>query len=289
MNAGEIALTLGGARRSGAQWVARCPAHGDRTPSLSLRDADDGRVLVHCHAGCAPQAILHVLRQRGLLGRLEPAQSQTSPSIKAEPKRKPGALFTTFLPIGGSPVERYLRARVEGVVVPSADVLRYAPAHPPRFPWPSMVALVTSLADARTVQTLHFTDLHPDGSEKAPIAPNKRTLKGYPMKGGVVRLTDDADVTLRVGVAEGIEKALAISTSFMREQGRVEHVWSALNAGNMAQLPVLPGIETLAIYSDKNGVGKNAAHRLALRWHHAGRRVELGASPGPDWDEYDGR
>ena len=42
------------AKRSGNHWKARCPAHDDRTPSLSISEGQDGRVLVHCHAGCAP-------------------------------------------------------------------------------------------------------------------------------------------------------------------------------------------------------------------------------------------
>lgn len=33
-------------------WMARCPAHEDRTASLSVREADDGRILLHCFAGC---------------------------------------------------------------------------------------------------------------------------------------------------------------------------------------------------------------------------------------------
>lgn len=33
-------------------WAARCPAHDDNGPSLSVRELDDGRVLVHCFAGC---------------------------------------------------------------------------------------------------------------------------------------------------------------------------------------------------------------------------------------------
>lgn len=37
--------------RAGA-FTARCPAHDDRGPSLSVREADDGRVLMHCFAGC---------------------------------------------------------------------------------------------------------------------------------------------------------------------------------------------------------------------------------------------
>lgn len=34
------------------QWLARCPAHADRTPSLAIRDGEGGRVLVRCWAGC---------------------------------------------------------------------------------------------------------------------------------------------------------------------------------------------------------------------------------------------
>lgn len=34
------------------RWIARCPAHEDRGPSLSIRELDDGRVLVHDFGGC---------------------------------------------------------------------------------------------------------------------------------------------------------------------------------------------------------------------------------------------
>lgn len=33
-------------------WIACCPSHDDRSPSLAVRELDDGRVLVHCFAGC---------------------------------------------------------------------------------------------------------------------------------------------------------------------------------------------------------------------------------------------
>ena len=39
------------ANRNGT-WVARCPAHDDRSPSLSIATGDDGKVLLHCFAGC---------------------------------------------------------------------------------------------------------------------------------------------------------------------------------------------------------------------------------------------
>ncbi|TFH47119.1 MAG: hypothetical protein E4H01_08830, partial [Lysobacterales bacterium] len=46
-----IAKTLGG-RKAGCGWIARCPAHDDIKPSLSIRETEDGKILVYCHAGC---------------------------------------------------------------------------------------------------------------------------------------------------------------------------------------------------------------------------------------------
>ena len=44
-------------RRQPGQWSARCPAHGDRTASLSVREAPSGAVLMKCFAGCAIEKI----------------------------------------------------------------------------------------------------------------------------------------------------------------------------------------------------------------------------------------
>lgn len=49
---------LEGIRQTGPdQWIARCPSHDDRSPSLSIKRADD-RVLVNCFAGCDTGAVL---------------------------------------------------------------------------------------------------------------------------------------------------------------------------------------------------------------------------------------
>ncbi len=53
---------LQGVRQTGeGRWVALCPAHQDKNPSLSLREAPDGTVLVRCHAGCPTAAVLAAL------------------------------------------------------------------------------------------------------------------------------------------------------------------------------------------------------------------------------------
>ena len=40
------------------RWMACCPAHADKTASLSICETDDGRVLLHCFAECAAADVL---------------------------------------------------------------------------------------------------------------------------------------------------------------------------------------------------------------------------------------
>ena len=65
VTAETIVKALGG-RRAGGGWMARCPAHDDREPSLSLRVADDGKLLIRCHAGCDQAWVIGILRSRNL-------------------------------------------------------------------------------------------------------------------------------------------------------------------------------------------------------------------------------
>jgi len=43
------------------RWIARCPAHDDRSPSLAITELEDGRVLIHCFGGCASAEVLDAL------------------------------------------------------------------------------------------------------------------------------------------------------------------------------------------------------------------------------------
>ena len=47
-------------RKCGNGYTARCPAHDDKNPSLSIK-ATNGRILMHCHAGCDTEAIMDVI------------------------------------------------------------------------------------------------------------------------------------------------------------------------------------------------------------------------------------
>jgi hypothetical protein len=87
VTAPEIAERLR-ARRSGAGWMAHCPgplhAHQDRSPSLSISDGADGRILLHCFGGCET---VDVLRAIGLTWR--DVFPPRAPASRAERERQP--------------------------------------------------------------------------------------------------------------------------------------------------------------------------------------------------------
>ena len=43
------------------KYIACCPAHEDRSPSLAIKDEADGRVLLHCFAGCGTEDVLNAI------------------------------------------------------------------------------------------------------------------------------------------------------------------------------------------------------------------------------------
>jgi len=61
MNLETILARLQGVRRNGGSHIARCPGHEDRSPSLSITEGRDGRVLLNCFGGCPPENILQAL------------------------------------------------------------------------------------------------------------------------------------------------------------------------------------------------------------------------------------
>lgn len=58
----DLISRLSGVKKTGrSSWAACCPAHEDRSPSLSVKVTDDGRTLLHCFGGCSTDAVLAAL------------------------------------------------------------------------------------------------------------------------------------------------------------------------------------------------------------------------------------
>lgn len=105
MTAADIAARLDG-RPSGSGWSARCPAHDDRTPSMSLTDRD-GRVLVKCHAGCEQASVIEALRRLGLWPCTE--RDRKSGARPGSPPNRPPDHVWLYFDANGAVVRRTAR------------------------------------------------------------------------------------------------------------------------------------------------------------------------------------
>lgn len=62
MDVESLLSRLDGVRkRSAGQWSAKCPSHDDGSPSLSIKEHSDGRILMHCFGGCAVRDVVDAL------------------------------------------------------------------------------------------------------------------------------------------------------------------------------------------------------------------------------------
>ena len=107
---------------------------------------------------------------------------------------------------------------------------------------------------------IHRTFLNPDGKKI------ERKMLG---RQGVVRVTPDEDVTYGLGIAEGVEDALAVVIDWG------EPVWAATNEGAINRFPVLSGIDCINIFPDADAVGTKSARACADRWVAAGKEARI--------------
>jgi hypothetical protein len=283
MTAEAIAKALGG-RKAGAAWMARCPAHQDREPSLSIAQGDSGKVLVRCHAGCEQHRVIAALRARGIWTYADRRGSKTigSPSgttnqpDRYSETRTQAALriWGATVPASGTLVETYLAARNIGIPAPAALRFHAAIKHPSGQQWPAMVALVTRGTDGAPL-AIHRTFLGRDGGGKAPIDPQKMSLG--PCRSGAVRLANPGEVLM---IGEGIETSLAA----MLATGHP--VWAALSTSGLRALNLPDDVRNVIVLADGDDAGEAAARHCAWRWKHEGRCVRIARPPhGLDFND----
>ncbi len=284
VSAETIANALRG-RKAGTGWSAHCPAHDDRTPSLSLRDSGDGKVLVYCHAGCDRGDVIAHLKVSGIWAQNTPRHFRypaprrvTKPTEpdRDEVKRTEGALsiWQAAKPAGGTLIETYLGSR--GLLLPVTPTLRFhrCHKHPSGDSWPAMIALVTRGSD-NVPLGIHRTFLARDGAGKAPVDPQKMMLG--PCRSGAVRLAEPGDVLM---IGEGIETCLAA----MQETGHP--AWAALSTSGMRALDLPKAVRDVIVLADGDDLGEAAARDCALRWKRNGRRVRIARPPkGMDFND----
>ena len=288
-DARAITDALGG-RWHGSYGLAYCPAHENtRTPALSLKDGDDGKLLVHCFsAGCKGIDILAALRSRGLLegssgwkpdrrkaDRRKAEQSKVEK--EAQDRRRidlARRCWRAAGPISGTLAERYLRAR--GITCDLPPTLRF---HPECWHGPTarkVPAMVAAVSVGRKIVGVHRTYLAEPGVKAFD---NAKLMLGC-CAGGAVRLSGGLGPLV---AAEGAETSLSLLSGLQHARPRV---WAALSTSGMAGLILPPDPGELVIAPDGDMPGRKAAEKLADRAVAAGWRVRIMRCPdGADWND----
>jgi len=278
MNARELTTALGG-RWCGTFGMSPCPSHDDRTPSLAIRDGN-GKVLLHCHAGCEQAAVMAALEARGLWGRFDHMvdhkvdTNASIPSRGDEVRERIETARVIWRECEMLVDMPYLRGR--GITLEVPPSIRFHPglAHGPTGQQlPAMVAAVQA-AD-RQIVAVHRTFLSPDRAAKADVTPVKMALG--PLGNGAVRLARSGEV---LGLAEGIETGLSAM------QLRGVPCWAA--CGSRLHAVAVPDlVREVHIFADNGEAGRAAAEKAADKFIHEGRRVVLRFPPDifGDWND----
>jgi len=214
----------------------------------------------------------------------DPVRQETTPEQRKALCRKVVAQTRPVQP--GDEVDRYLASRgLSQTTYPKA--LRFAPSlrHSDGRDYPAMVAVVTGQDGVN--ETLHRTFL--DNGHKLDAPNARKMMPGRIPDGCAVRLCELGSQDDVLGVAEGIETALAASALF------TVPVWAALNTSMLRNWEPPGQITEVVIFADNDAAfGGHAAayalaHKLKTRpqWKHLAVSVQVPRLPGTDFaDEW---
>jgi hypothetical protein len=253
--------------------MCRCPAHADRTPSLSVR-VGRSRLLLHCFAGCQAGEILRALAAQGMMVPGAGGNGAHDPRQPAAPSRAPLRIWGEGRPIGGTPAADYLLAR--GLRTVSAE-LRYNNRTPdgPRPFTRFRPALIAAVRDSCGLVGVHRSFLDPHRRRLAALPAPRCGLGRF--GAGAVRLGGTAP---RLGLAEGIETALSASALFDVP------CWATLGTERFGRVALPDEVTELLLFLD-NDPGGRRAEMLAREAFGGRRRIETRYpdSPGQDWND----
>ncbi len=255
-----------------------CPAHDDRTPSLSVTLGRKA-ILFHCFAGCSNEDVIAALDRCGVRGR---DLFDGSGSVEFQPKKNlpfsPNArrLWQSAMAITDSPAERYLAQRG---LMSTSDQLRYLGRTPlgPRGAVQFLPAMLGAVTTDSGIIAIHRTFLEGAQARLAHFERPKRALGS--LGSGAVRLAPP--VQGRLGLAEGIESALSATQLFDIP------CWATLGNERFGLVAIPESVRELYLFID-NDAGGTLAEERALKAYAAPDRVihsRAPVSPGYDWND----
>lgn len=270
VRAKQIVQSLGG-RWSGTRGECRCPAHDDRSPSLSVRLGTKA-ILFKCFAGCTASDILKALERQGLHDRAPVHVELRAPSRDLSGLAR--TLWQHSMPVEGTPAEAYLQARR---IYTSSPELRFNPqtiigkGKDRR----SLPALIAAVRNELGLVAVHRTFLDPADILQRPFRKPKLAL-GL-LGSGSVRFGEPDDI---LGIAEGIEDALSASDWFQLP------VWAVLGAERYAHVGIPSHVRRVIVFGQRNKAAKICLGRAREHLAAKGRLVEEWLpSEHDDWND----
>lgn len=240
-----------------------CPAHSDRTPSLSIRQGNRG-ILVTCFAGCHREDILRELRRVPIRDHF--AYTDVPVTVSGNAIR----LWDEGISLDGTLAERYLASRY---LTPITDDLRFHPRCPYRpKPWTTFhPALLVAVREGRRLTAVQRIFLDPTTAHYRMKLMLGRPASGAWQGGG----RGSAILVL----AEGFETARA----FTILNGLP--CWASLGARRLHQVRLPDHVQTLILAQDNDPEGARAADQAEMTYARPGLIIDRMPPPRgfKDW------
>lgn len=268
----DIALALN-AKKTRTGYIAKCPAHNDKKPSLSLSEKNE-KMLFKCHAGCEYGEIIDALKEMGILNNEYDSGSYVS-SREENSHNSLLEIESDLLDLSENGYSnKYLMSRGLDVLLANKsikEIQSYKYLENIDGQWvesfhPCMVGIITNVL-TNTIIGYHLTYLDFNG-KKADLSCPKKIFGTY--KNGVVPIL--AKASNEIILTEGIENAITIS------QRLDKTVLACLNANNLClDLPKEASNRDIIIYVDKDisFVGERKSLEAKYFYESKGHKVTL--------------
>jgi putative DNA primase/helicase len=256
----------------GSYGKARCPAHEDRSPSLSITPGR-AAVLFHCFAGCAQADVIAALAAKG--GYVRPTKRDVVPQERRDLAPLARELWGKALPLAGTPAQRYLeRRRIGHSTIGRFDpaAMTYEGGKRLRLP-----ALLLPIIERRQLVALARVFVDGDGNKHPQLADPKRTLADP--RGGAVQIgAIEGD---HLNLAEGFEEAESVIAKF-----GLPGCWSVNGTELYARIHIPDHIRSITVYSQHGKAARTGLEKAESHLRNGGRalQVEL-PPPGGDWND----
>ena len=237
----------------GSYALCICPAHEDRTPSLSVRQGDRG-LLVHCFAGCVPSRILEEIN------RLDPKTAKSVPDY-----RPPGSamdiswLWEQGTAINGTLAERYLVGR--NLPTDATDLRFHPNCQNGRKPLeryePTLMVGIRLRGKLVGIQRI-FLDPNTAKHRDKKIIGRSRSASW-----------EGIQPTDTLAIAESFEDAHAYATM------KGIPCWSSMAANKLHAIAIPDSVQNIILAPDNDRPGRIAVNRGLKTYRDAGYAVEV--------------